>query len=163
MTYISDSQRIELALPPFLALSVLISGAADPNEPGVVEAKQLFWTAHFEPFDGLDQKKRHALMRRCERTRDEIMREYEQAETRVCKFGLIVYHVLKILTDSDYLVLPPESAMSRGLDLLLPALEEEAAIGAVDASAHKQARKVIEKLNRLGFYHGVLDARHAAE
>jgi len=162
MTYISDTQRIELALPPFLALSVLISGAADPKEPGVVEAKRLFWEAHDEALAGLDLKKRHSLMRRLERSRNEIMADYEAAEIRVCKFGLIVYHILKILTDSDYLVVPPDSAMGKGLDLLLPALEEEAAIGAVDASAQKQARKVLEKLNAIGLYAGVL-ARQAAE
>jgi hypothetical protein len=158
MPYISDTHRIERALFPFLALNVLIAGAKDQREPGVVEAKQLFWQAHDEAFEGLGRKRQPSLMRRLERVRVEIMAEYERQEIPVCKFGLILYHVMRIVTDCDYLVVPTDSAMSRGLDLLLPALEEIADEPGVDASAQKQARRVLDHLGRIGLFRGALNA-----
>lgn len=156
MSYVSDRQRIERMLFPMLAQNVVASGADDPNSPDARKAFRAFGQAMEEAVSGLDEKKRYSLIRRGIRLHEELVGPFKEAEARVDKVGLIMYYLLSWAIESGYLVLHDGTAMSQGLDLLLPAMEHSANISPLTRSAHKAATKLLQALQKEGYFRGVI-------
>jgi hypothetical protein len=152
VTYLSDRQRIELHLPPMFLLGVVIAGVTDERHPDAVECRELLIAAAEAPFADLREPLRSKLIRRGHRTHEEVAGPYRKENSRVDKVGLIFYWLLKAITDCDYIVIGQDSALQKALDLVFPALEHAAVIDPLMASAQKQGRKVLEHLQRLGYY-----------
>ena len=155
MAYLSDRQRIETLLLPIMCQSVVKSGAGDPSAPDAVACSNHFGKAIEEGVSGLDEKKKYSLLRRALRLHELVTAPYTKHGARVDKVGLMVFYVLKWATDAEYLILHDGSAMSQGLDILLPALEHAAEIEALSNSAKKAAGKMLAQLQREGFFQNV--------
>jgi hypothetical protein len=153
-THDEDKLIIELAVLPMLASAVIETGVAkdQQSQPEVVEAKRLFSEAFDEAMSGLKHKDKQRLKFPAYRLRDLIMKPYIETGIPVVKFGLITFHIMRELTDCEYLTIPESSPLSRGLDILIEALEDEANIEARNKSAMKNARQILRRLQEQGFY-----------
>lgn len=151
----NDRQRVEVMLPAQIMLGVLLAGASDQECDDFKIAKEAFIEASDEPVRDLMPEKRAYIIRRTFRVNMEVTAQYQKADARVDKMGLIAFYWLRALIDQGYLVLHAGSAMERGMDIMLPALEHAANIEKLDASAQKNARKFLAHLQRLGYYLGV--------
>lgn len=152
MAYRSDRQRVEALLLPQFLLGVLLAGVNDPDHPDAIKAKGHLLAASREAFADLNEKKQRQIVNRAHRAHLEVMAPYEKQGARVDKIGLIVYFILKSITDCDFLMIHADSEMQKGVDLMLDALMPSAEIEPLLDSARKQSRKALEHLQRLGYY-----------
>lgn len=156
ISYFSDRQRVESLLFPQMLWAVVEAGVADKTQSDFQECQRFLREAMEEPLCGLDDKERGKIVRRTGRVHLGITAPYRTESTPLCdKIGLIVYFLIKAVTDCDYLVIPADSAIQRALDLYLPAIEHLTEESALFASSRKHARKVLEQLQRLGYFGGV--------
>lgn len=151
----NDRQRVEIMLPAQIMLGVLLAGASDQECDDFKIAKEAFIEASDEAVRDLMPEKRASIIRRMFRVNLEVSAPYQKENARVDKMGLIAFYWLRALVDQDYLILHEGSAMQRGMDIMMPALEHAANIEKLDASAQKNARKFLAHLQRLGYYPGV--------
>lgn len=172
---LTDRQRVELGLPPFTLLNVLLAGAQvrkpppreRPTDPVAkadyvyrinsyrtfMRCKRHFSDAYMETVRDMGMAAEMSkILRRIERAHSKIVLPFIEAEARVEKFGLVAFYLLQILVDEGWVIVGEDSHMQRGLDLLLPGLEHVADIDGVNKSAMKQARKAYERLQREGYY-----------
>ena len=154
--YLNDRQRVEALLFPQMLWAVVEAGVADKTLPDFQECQRLLREAMEEPLAGLDDKDRGKIVRRTGRVHLEITEPYRTEEVTLCdKISLIVYFLIKAVTDCDYLVIPLDSAIQRALDFYLPAIAHLTGEPALFASSRKHARKVLEQLQRHGYFGGV--------
>lgn len=151
----NDRQRVEIMLPAQIMLGVLLAGASDQDCEEFRMAKEAFIEASDEAVRDLMPQKRNAIIRRMFRVNLEVTAPYQKEDARVDKMGLVAFYWLKALIEQDYLILYEGSAMQRGMDIMMEALEHAANIEKLDASAQKNARKFLAHLQRLGYYQGV--------
>ena len=155
MAYVSDRQHVEMLLLPMIAQNVVKVGVENPNQGEARIAIEHFADAMEESLVALSDKKKYSLIRRTMKLHEVILKPYKEAEARVDKMGLVLYNILNWSINCDYLVLHDGTAMSNGLALLLPALEEAANIAKLDESAKKAASKLLTTLQSEGYFHGV--------
>ena len=155
MAYLNDRQRVELHLIPMLLLGMVIAGLNDPDHPDAKECQRLLLDAAEAPFAGLGEPLRSKLIRRGHRAHEEVTEPYRQKDSRVDKVGLILYWLLKSITDCEYVVIGEDSSLQKALDIVWPALEHSAKVDPLMASAKKQGKKLLVHLQRLGYYAGV--------
>jgi hypothetical protein len=151
---ITDTCRVELALPIMVALDVLLNGVED-QDSDYEATRAALKEAITEVLADCTDRKHDSLLRRCERLHMEIFAPCMVEGSQVAKTGLVLYHLLRIMTDADYLVIDQVSAFGRALDLLLPALQDAADEPALNASAEKQARKALRALQQRGYFQAI--------
>lgn len=153
-SYISDAQRVEIALP-IVAMRDLVKCGVEENDADKLRAMELLGAAYREAFDGMTVDRSMKLQRRAAAAFGSVTDEYREEGIPVAKSGLIWFYVLSRLINQGYMVLHPGTAMSDAMDLILPALSEHTAEAAFDRAAQKQARRVLTKLKWRGYYAGV--------
>lgn len=154
MAYRSDRHIVESLIPIRLLLSVVHFGMAE----GSAEAVQLTaWlkAAEAEHLSGRIDAEVRRLARRSWTIYDRVMAPFLEDETSCAKFGLIVFYLLAELEEQGI----PLFAAGSSFDLAQQALygaegtiTEMANIAAVDASAQKQARRVLRTLQDEGYF-----------
>ena len=137
---------------PMMLLGVLLVGVNDPDLPAAKAAKEHLIAASESAIDDLQKAARKKIIARAHRAHLEVMAPYEKAGHRVDKIGLTVFFLLQAITDCDYMLIGADTPMQKGVDLMLAALEPAAEITPMLESAKKQARKVLDHLQRLGYY-----------
>jgi hypothetical protein len=162
MRPLTDREPIELAVPCVLWHGLVTAGCfgRDPNvseedakaEIAVLVPKltTLLATACKEPLDDLPPKKRRQLSARI--TRESVACSRDLDQQPAVKVALTFYHFTKALLEEGVLELWEGSAMGEAMDLLFPCFEHGFSEAALDASAQKQARRVLGHLQRGGFY-----------
>jgi hypothetical protein len=153
MAYISDRQRVELALPARLLWSVIQCG----YENGITAHDILsqIQTACMEPLDGLLPKEKLRLARRIDRVFSEVIDPLvSKGENTVTagKAGLVIYYFIVDLVDQGILELYSDTPMANAIEMMLPELTPLIEIKGVDRSAQKQATKLITRLREMGYY-----------
>ncbi|MEQ1950968.1 hypothetical protein [Mesorhizobium sp. CN2-181] len=129
------------------------------------QTKDLLLEAMAEPLVGLyPKKKEFSLLRRIERIHHEIIQPYLKTESPdPRKIGIIAFYLLQHLVDTEMLVVPPDCAFGRALEVMLPALSpwegsteaEVADYDRLNHSARKQVRKLLHHLQNEGYYLGI--------
>ena len=155
MAYLNDRQRVELHLIPMLLLGVVIAGVNDPDHPDAKACQRLLLDAAEAPFQDMREPFRSKLIRRGHRAHEEVTLPYRKEGHRVDKIGLMLYWMLKAITDCDYVVIGEGSSLQNALDIIWPALEHSAQVDPLMASARKQSRRLLDHLQRLGYYAGL--------
>ena len=155
MAYLNDRQRVELHLIPMLLLGVVIAGVNDPDHPDAKACQRLLLNAAEAPVQDMREPFRSKLIRRGHRAHEEVTLPYRKEGHRVDKIGLMLYWMLKTITDCDYVVIGEDSSLQKALDIVWPALEHSAQVDPLMASARKQSRRLLDHLQRLGYYAGV--------
>lgn len=151
--------RVECALPARMMFAIAVQdvfGFQDgKEEEGRVELnkmRKLLATASIEPLQNLNQQSRLVLSRQIDRVHAQVMKEYDQH--RADKVATAVYYFLKELTDTGYLELWEGSPVAEAAAIYLPMIEHVFEETRLDASAQKQARRIIQKLQERGYYQG---------
>lgn len=159
MTVLTDRQRIELAIPAYLlyALASML-GTFIPADPGkneqaeaaVAELRENLRVACLEPLADLVPRKRQAVLRRLKRIAGDAMTNWSDRS----KLGvmLMLWYLLKDLTDREILVLWEGSAMDRAVQVLLPMFEHGFEEQKQATAAQEQARELLDRLQGEGFY-----------
>jgi len=100
---------------------------------------------------GLSEDKGRKLNRRAVKILATIVEPFQTAEANVAKFGLSWFYVVRQLIDEGRMTIVDGSALDRFCEHMLSVdgtLVEFANIEKVDASAVKQARRMIEVLRK---------------
>ncbi len=152
MPYLSDRQRVELALPARLLIRPAERCAEDWSEEDRKLLKRLE-NACYQPLEGLHGKKKVDLARRINRIQKHLLKNFEDRPVMVV-FLTIIYW-LNDLLERGVIVLDSNSDFAKACDELLPVLNEhQDLIDGMTKSAQKNARRFNEYLNREGYYHG---------
>lgn len=154
MSYLSDRQRVELALPAHVMMGVIIAGVEEEDDD-YRRCLALLRTAAREPVASLSDRNARKIQQRVRRLHHDVVRPYAGDGQDVGKFGLIVFFWIKAMVETSYFVFAAGSAIDEALKLYIGAIEHKASEPRVVASAQKQARKMIARLQALGFYPGL--------
>lgn len=159
---LTDRQRVEIAIPARMAFEIAACDCFAPNpavapdeaqaemERNVARLKELLVTACLEPITDLPEATGIKVARRVERVADKITAPY--ANQPAIKFAMVLFYFLQDLLDRDVLVLWEGSAFGAAMQLLVPMFEHGFSIEKQDASAQRQARRLLEQLQREGYY-----------
>ncbi len=158
---LTDSQRVELALPAHMLYGIAGSKCfscfddagkvTDPEGAALLErARDLLKTACREPLADLPYARRGKLARRVTRVYQTAMDElFDQPAV---KATLTVYYVIEDLIERGAIELFDGSAFAEGADIIMPMAEHGLESAAIEASARKQARRILDRLKREGIY-----------
>lgn len=151
MTYLSERQRVELAIPARMIFGLVCGQIfSDPTAPEVEKIKKLMAQACIEPLDGLTPKKVGQVARRIERLHDEVAEMIDQASA--LKVSLAFFYLLDDLIRRGVLVLWEGSAFGEAITLMTPMFAYGFEEAKVDKSAQKTARKIIAHLQEQGYF-----------
>ena len=150
-------ERVECALPARMMFAIAVQNVFGFQEgkeaEGRAELKKLrdlLTIASYEPLQNLSSQARLVLSRQIDRVHAQVMEEYDQH--RADKVATAVYYFLKELTDTGYLELWEGSPVAEAAAIYLPMIEHVFEEAKLDASAQKQARRIIQKLQERGYY-----------
>lgn len=90
-------------------------------------------------------------MRRAIRLHNDITTPF-RGKVGADKVGLVALYTLQRVLDADYLILEEGSGLSEALSAIVRGLEHAFAEPALDASAQKQAAKMLHNLQSRGYY-----------
>lgn len=158
----NDRQRVEAIVFPVWFQTVMVCGVNDQTTEDFKTCFSYFQDAINEGLRGCDERKRMALLRRAARLHNDIMRDDIANDVSVEKIGLSALYALQIVLDADYLVLHEDSALASAIQSVIAGLEHAMARAKLDASARKHGRKLVEHMQRLGYFDGVVLQRDAA-
>lgn len=150
-------ERVECALPARMMFAMSVQnvfgfedGKVDEGMRDLNRMRELLKVACLEPLNGLTRQAAIVLSRQIDRVHAQVMTEYDQQ--RADKVATTIYYFLKELTDSGYLELWEGSPVAEAAALYLPMIEHVFEQERLDASAQKQARRIITKLQERGYY-----------
>lgn len=147
---LTDTRRVEFALLPRLAFQIVNCGVSDVNHPDAKRCLELLIQACSEPVDELPEKARLKIIRRIERLFRETSARYQDQPAG--KVALVLWYALSELLDQGVLELYEGSSMANAMATLQPMIADWFDIAKVDASAQKQARKLLRDLKAQGYY-----------
>jgi len=104
---------------------------------------------------GCDERRYANLMRRAIRLHNQVTAGYRKERVRVEKMGLIALYSLQMVLDADYLVLEEGSDLSEAINAIMRGLTDAFSEEKLDASAQKQAAKLLSHLQELGYFYGI--------
>lgn len=160
---LTDRQRVEIAVPARLVLGLVASNCfgldpkAEDREAAEAELaasrqrlRDLMIAACMDPIDDLPPREGVKVARRIERLVDRLAMDFDQQPA--VKVAMALYYFIEDLLQRERLILWEGSAMGEALSILLPMFEYGFEREQQDASARKQARRLLEKLQKEGFY-----------
>jgi hypothetical protein len=159
MTYRSDRQVVEALLPVRLWAIVIAEGIDKPDGDDARTLLSWLAQAQEEIVSGLQPGKAEAVTRRARRAVDLAKLPFVEANAAVAKFGLCVFYLLECLQRNGMFGIADESALDKATTAILApegTVTEFANIEKVDASAQKQARKMLETFQGEGYFRGVV-------
>lgn len=157
MTYRSDRQIVQELLPVRLFAVVIAEGINDPNGDDARELLALLKQAQEEALAGLAPSKADAIVRRAKRAVDVAKKPFVDANAAVAKFGLVVFYLLDFLRQGGAFGLVDDSPLDTAVSAILApegTITEFANIEKIDASAKKQARRMLAELQADGYFQG---------
>lgn len=150
-------ERIEAAMPARMMYAVskmdvfgFQPGREAEGQQRLDRMSKLLMQASLEPVDGLKRNVAMVLGKTIDRLHCQVMAEYDQ--TRADKVAAAIYYFLKDLTDSGYLELWEGSAMAEAAAIYMPMIEHIFDEEKLDASAQKQAKRILKSLQEKGYY-----------
>ncbi|NEI71030.1 hypothetical protein GR212_15735 [Rhizobium lusitanum] len=158
MSYRSDRQIVQELLPVRLFAVVIAEGIDKPDSQDARTLILWLRQAQDEILNGLDPRKAAAILRRVLRAVDMAKKPFVEANAAVAKFGLCVFYLLDCLRQNGAFGLVDESALDNVVSAVLApdgTVTDYANIPKVDASAQKQARKMLEAFQAEGYFRGV--------
>lgn len=161
---LSDRRRIEFVLPPLL-MEALIAGmgarfvraAAEGGDTAETEAERdesaallaLFAAAVDQALADLLPRKRAALIRRAKREAVAVCAELDHQSA--VKIAMVVYYLLCDLGPLGYAIVEG-SPLHQAIDRVVPLIGHGFAEARRDASAQKQADRLLRRLQERGWY-----------
>jgi hypothetical protein len=156
----NDRQRVEALFFPMLFKSILESGGK--RDEGFQQCVTAIDAASAEILRPLDLKRRASIMRRTYRTHDGAMQPDREGGVTVEKTTLVGYHLLQAVLASGFLELEEGAPLAAAISAIVNAFADSFNEHRLDASARKQAAKMLRQLQDGGFFEGVEMQREAA-
>ena len=153
--YLSDRQRVEINLPTHMILAAFIAGVEDQQSEDFKIAKADLIEASEDFLRDVDEKKALNLLRRTTRLLDTLTKEHVKEGAEVAKVALITFHFMRFIIEDNYLQYVEGCAFDRSIQRFMEALQEKAEEPKVNASAIKQAKKMLRQCQNEGYYRGV--------
>lgn len=154
--YLSDRQRVEIGLPSHMMLAAILAGVEDQQSEEFKQAKADLIEAGSEPVSDLMDKKAVKILDRTRSLLDTVTKEYVVEGNEVAKVALITFHFMRFIIEDGYLSYQEGSAFDRSINNFMEALEHKASEPKVNESAIKQAKKMLKRLQLLGYYTSVI-------
>ena len=153
--YLNDRQRVEINLPTHMMLAAFIAGVEDQTTDEFKAVKADLIQAAEDCLSDVSEKKALNLLRRTTRLLDELTKGHIAEGVEVAKVALITFHFMRFIIEDDYLRYTEDSAFARSIEKFMEALEHKAQEPKVNASAIKQARKMLKHCQEQGYYGAV--------
>ena len=153
--YLSDRQRVEIGLPSHMMLAAILAGVEDQQSEEFLKAKSDLIEAGSEPVSDLMDKKAVKILDRTRSLLDTITKDHVAEGVEVAKVALITFHFMRFIIEDGYLQYVEGSAFDRSIQAFMEALEYKAQEPKINASAIKQAKRMLRRLQELGYYRGV--------
>ena len=153
--YLSDRQRVEIGLPSHMMLAALIAGVEDQGSDEFKKAKADLIEAGGEPVADLQDRKAVSVLNRTRSVLDAITKDHIKEGAEVSKVALITFHFMRFIIEDGYLQYTADGAFDRSINAFMEALEYKAQEPLVNASAIKQAKKMLRQLQDMGYYRDV--------
>lgn len=104
---------------------------------------------------GHEPRKKDYLMRRACRVHNVVTASYRDERIRVEKMGMMALYCLQRVLEADYLVLEEGSNLAAAIEAVVRGLEDSFVEEKLDASARKQALKLLQTMQDEGYFVGV--------
>jgi hypothetical protein len=153
--YLNDRQRVEINLPTHMMLAAFIAGVEDQTSEEFKAVKADLIEASEDCLRDMQERKAISLLRRTTRLLDELTREHIKEGAEVAKVALITFHFMRFIIEDNYLQYTEDSAFARSIEKFMEALEHKAQEPKVNASAIKQAKKMLKACQQQGYYRDV--------
>ena len=153
--YLNDRQRVEINLPTHMMLAAFIAGVEDQSTDEFKAVRDELIQAAEDCLSDLQEKKAVSLLRRTTRLLDDITKPHIAEGVEVSKVALITFHFMRFIIEDGYLQYAEDSAFARSIEKFMEALEHKAQEPKVNASAIKQAKKMLIHCQREGYYGAV--------
>lgn len=144
-------------LPVHLTFAAVFHGVKDHTAPVHAKVLGLLDRAVAEEVEGLPAHQVESVKRHAKRAAETLLAPFVKAQMPCAKFGLIVFYAINELIEAGAYQ-RFEGAFEEALAELLDddsTLAEFANVDGIDASAQKQARKLIRAMQGLGYFTGV--------
>jgi hypothetical protein len=156
---LSDRRRVELAIPARLLFGITgncIGASVDKGKPETEADRQVMtWLeeACTEPLTGLPPEHKEKVARRIERAYRHVVQPWLDSNKNTASVFLTVLYWLQGMLDEGRLELIAGSAADKAITVILATLEDHADLWAeVEKSARKQAPKLTQSLQVMGYY-----------
>jgi hypothetical protein len=157
---INDRQRTEALFFPLVFKSILESaGRRDAGYDLCIKALD---AAAAEILRREDLPKRAQIMRRVLRLHDTATEVNRKGGVSVLKTGMVTYYVLQAVLRDGFLELVEGSDLAVAISKIIEAFADAFEETRLDASAQKQAARMLGILQREGYFYGVAIERAAA-
>lgn len=151
----NDRQRVEAIFFPVFFQQVLRCGVNDKGSDDYRACMLQLQQAIDAALVGCDEKRVGNLMRRVIRVHNDVTEPYRRENVRVEKMGLMALYCLQMVLDADYLVLEEGSDLAEAINAIMRGLADAFKEEKLDASAQKQAGRMLSHLQQLGYFDGV--------
>jgi hypothetical protein len=156
----TDRQRVEALFFPLLFKSIIKSSSETTD--GNAKAVEYLDEGMQEVLRIADDRKRAAIWRRVLRVHDAVLDPDRKGGIKLEKAGLIGFYLLQAVLSAGYLELEEGSRVAVAIGAVIEALGAAFLESRLDASAKKQARKMLEQLRGQGYFDGVTFEMEAA-
>lgn len=158
MSYISDRHRVEICLPAQMMLACAIAGISPENQEkeDFKSFKADLVAASWDIVTDMTQKDRHKVLNRVMKLNQSLADNFlKDDKDDIPKLALIQFHCIRFIIEDHYLQYEEDSPFGRGVVTFMNAIDHHASEPKVNASAIKQARKMLKFLQQQGYYPGV--------
>jgi hypothetical protein len=164
---LTERQRIELSIPAALVAALAYANVFGGDDAEEVERQSkhlqgLVIAGLTEPFADLSGAHKRRLITATTDLCRSCIAEMGWENQPSVKFAMSYYYWIEDLLSRGVLELAEGSAMGEALTMLLPMMSHGFEHEARDASAQKQARKLLRWLQGRGFYAEAVNEREAA-
>ena len=145
---------VERLIPVHLIHAAVWHGVADRDQADHAAVLDMLAAAAAEETEQLPSHRADSIKRHAKRAAEALLAPYIAEGTSCAKFGLTVFYAVRQLIDAGAYELV-DGAFSEAMDAVLNpegTVTEFANIDGVDASAQKQARKLIRAMQALGYF-----------
>lgn len=156
--YLSDRHRVEICLPAQMMLACAIAGISEENQQtdDFKQFKQDLIEAGWGPVEDLDPKKQGNVLRRVLRLHESIPKQIiGDDHGNIPKLALVQFHLIRFILEDGYLQYEESGVFHRSVLAFMEALQHHAEEERFNASAIKQAKKLLQRLQSEGYYRGV--------
>lgn len=157
--YMKERNRVEICLPAQMMLACAIAGISPENQEkeDFKSFKADLIAASWEVVDGMLERDRHKVLNRVMKLNQSLADAFlKDDKDDIPKLALIQFHTIRFIIEDGYLQYEADSPLGRGIETFMSAIDHHAAEPKLNASAIKQARKMLKFLQDQGYYPGVV-------
>lgn len=153
MTYQNDRRSVEALTIPLGFSMVLVRGVSQEFADTKQQIHDLLSVNLREIVGNLEHKRRVKIIDRSRKAMHAgFLDEAMEQKTHAAKIGLALYYFTNNLIEQKLFYYAEGGTFDQALKLILPALEEWAAIDKFDKSSFKEAKRMLKRYQQAGYF-----------